>query len=301
MITRPQKAPSEQITNEELELLEYPVYGSVKLDGYRCETEDGAYTSSMKLVSNRHTQAILSKRIYNGLEGELIVGAPNDLNAFNNTTGPIRKADGEPDFTFYVFDRHDKPHAIYKERLEVLVDHCRDLPHVVLINQEILNSPEEVRAYEQWCVEAGFEGAMIRSMNGMYKEGRCTLNEKNIFKRKPTEDDEGVIIGFEEQMQNNNKKSKNEMGLTTRTDHKGNKTGKGTLGVLILDSKLWVEPVRVGTGKGLTKKLRQYIWDHKSEFLGQPVTYKYQKHGSIDAPRCAIYKGLRDRADMTDF
>lgn len=43
MISKPQKAPSKQITNEQLEDLAYDKFGSFKLDGYRCTTHNGAY------------------------------------------------------------------------------------------------------------------------------------------------------------------------------------------------------------------------------------------------------------------
>ena len=299
LIHRPQKAPSEVITDEQLNKLVYPVLGSPKLDGYRCTTNNAAYTSTMKLITNRYIQGILSKPEYSGLDGEIVVGEINHIDAFNNTTGPMRKADGEPDFGFYVFDSILYLDEIFINRLNLIK--FIDIPFVTVIKQVWLYSKQEVLDYEKQCVEWGFEGAMIRDPNGIYKEGRCTYREKNIFKRKPTKDDEAIIIGFKEQMMNLNKKTTNEMGLTVRSSHKGNKVGKRTLGKFILQSKMWKEPFGCGTGKGLDNKLRQWIWDHREECLGKILTYKYQAHGSIDAPRSPIYKGFRDKADITDY
>ena len=56
---------------------------------------------------------------------------------------------------------------------------------------------------------------------------------------------------------------------------------------------------RVGTGKGLTNVLRQEIWDNQSKWLGKVIKYKHQAIGSKDAPRIAIYLGMRDERDMT--
>jgi DNA ligase-1 len=300
MITRPQKAPSKPITDEQLELLSYPVLGSVKLDGYRCTTENGAFTSSMKPVTNRYIQNILSDPIYNGLDGELIVGPANDPNVFNNTTGPVRRAEGKPDFTFYLFDHLDRLQQPYKIR-HALLHNVRSLPHIMVLTQRHLRSPKDVIAFDQWCVDQGFEGAMIRSTDGKYKQGRCTLRELNIFKRKPVADDECEIIGFEEQLENNNETYINELGLTVRSSHKENKTGKGTLGALVVKSKLWDEPFRIGTGVGLNDKLRKYMWENQSDFLGTIWVYKYQKYGSINAPRQPILKGCRDGKDITNY
>jgi DNA ligase-1 len=302
MIKRPQKAPSESITNVQLEevLQHGPLLGSPKLDGYRCTTQDAAFTSSMKKVTNLYAQELLSASAYNGLDGELIVGKPNLLETFNNTTGPIRRAAGYPDFTFYVFDKHDMPGANYKSRLADLY-HYEGVPHVHIVKQEVLTTVKGVVAFELKCVKGGFEGAMIRSPHGIYKEGRCTLREQNIFKRKPTEDSECTIIGFEEQMLNMNKSKMNEMGNMVRSSHKANKVGKGTLGKFLVESPKWKKPFAIGTGKGLTDVLRQGIWDNQQYFLGKIFTYKYQQYGSIDAPRQPIYKGFRDSKDLTDY
>lgn len=302
MISRPQKAPSESITDEQLQVVLNThgyVLGSPKLDGYRCTTQDGAFTSSMKKITNLFIQKILSDPIYNGLDGELIVGKPNLPETFNNTTGPVRKASGEPDFKFYVFDCHDRPEHFYFARLEQLK--IIELPFVHVVKQTILNTVEAVRAYELKCVNGGYEGAMIRVATKLYKEGRCTLKEQNIFKRKPTEDDECVIIGFAEQMLNTNKPKKNEMGNMVRSSHKSGKVGKGTLGSFIVESPKWNKQFAIGTGKGLTNKKRKEIWENRDYYLGDTITYKFQLYGSIDAPRQPIFKGFRDTKDITEY
>ena len=301
MIKRPQKAPSESITDKELEDLNYPVFGSPKLDGFRCTTNNAAHTSSMKLVKNKYVQNILSDPKYTGLDGELVVGPPNHIDAYNHTTGPMRRLNGEPDFKFYVFDSLLNITAPYGVRKESLLVQTMNLPFVVVLTQDILHSPKDVIKYTDWCVMQGFEGAMIRNPNGLYKEGRCTHKEGNIFKRKPFVDDEATIVGFVEQQENLNKVSVNELGLAFRSSHKRNKTGKGTLGAFVLKSNKWEGTFNCGTGKGLNDKLRQWIWNNQDKCLGKTIVYKFQEHGSIEAPRIPIYKGFRDKADMTDY
>ena len=301
MITRPQKAPSKSITDGEIEALTFPLLGSPKLDGFRCITNKISYTSTMKPIGNKFIQGILSRPEYMGLDGELIVGAPNDPNAFNNTTGAVRRSDGEPDFTFYVFDVWALGEVPYSERLAALELHCEGLPFVKVLPQTSLFSLAEVLAFEEKCVVEGYEGAMIRTMKAPYKEGRCTLKEKNIFKRKPVEDDEGVVVGFFEQLENQNEAQTNEMGLTFRQSNQENKAGKNTLGGLILQSKLWIEPIRVGTGLGMSDAFRAEVWANKEKYLGKTFCYKYQKHGSINAPRQPIGKGFREANDLTKY
>ena len=302
MLTRPQKAPSEPISDLDLESLEYPVMGSPKLDGFRCVISGGkALTSSLKPISNKFVFESLSRPEYEGLDGELIVGRPNSPNAFANTTGPLRRLAGIPDFTFYVFDIHNMPGVKYAERNQELYQRYLNLPNIQIIKQERLASPDEVLKYESWCVSLGYEGIMVRTAAGVYKEGRCTLKEKNIFKRKPVEDDEATIVGFIEQMENLNESSINELGLNSRSSNAANKIGKSTLGAFVLSSPKWAETFMCGTGQGLTDKLRKKIWNDQSAYLGKLVTYKYQAHGSINAPRQPIFKGFRDATDMTTY
>jgi DNA ligase-1 len=303
-IKKPQKAPTDSITDAELvELFKKHSYvlGSPKLDGYRCVCEDGAFTSSMKPITNKHIQSCLSGSAYNGLDGEICVGLPNDPNVFNNTTGAVRRTSGKPDFKLYVFDCFNSPKLGYELRTKFTRDICKSLAHVVWIKQRKLFSPEEVIAYEDEMAKAGYEGAMVRLPNAPYKPNRTTLLEENIFKRKPFDDDECVIIGFEEQQQNNNPQTINEKGESTRSNHKENKTGKGTLGAFICTSKLWKVEFKIATGEGLSNALRQEIWDDQPGYLGETIKYKYQRYGSIYAPRIPTYLGFRDPDDMTDI
>jgi len=250
----------------------------------------------MKLIQNRHVQSILSQPEYSGHDGEIIVGEPNDLNAFANTTGAVRRFDGEPNFKYYVFDKWDIK-SPYSERLEQLKSHGV----MEVIKQETLYSPEDVIQYTNWCTEQGYEGAMIRSMDGAYKEGRCTPRELNIFKRKPVADDECEILSFEQQFENQNDSFTNELGNSTRSSHKENMVGKGTLGVFIVKSKKWNDVFKIGTGEGLTEELRSEIWNNKEKYLGKIITYKYQEYGSINAPRQPIMKGFREKSDLTNY
>ena len=101
-------------------------------------------------------------------------------------------------------------------------------------------------------------------------------------------------------MENTNKKTINSLGLSSRSSHKENLIGKDTLGKFILKCSKWKEPFGCGTGKGLTDKLRKEIWRNKNKYEGMVVTFKYQKYGSIDAPRMPIFLRFRPEWDIAD-
>ena len=297
-IKRPMKAPTDVITNEELEQLSYPLVGSPKLDGFRCTVTDQPYTSSMKPFQNAFVRQELSSSIYAGLDGEIVVGDPKSSDAFHNTSGPIRRFNGEPDFKFYVFDNFSNLTIPYQDRWLFCLP--QNYGRIIVLEQRYLNSPEEVLAYEQEMLDTGFEGAMIRSLTGRYKEGRCTFNEKNIFKRKPFVETEAVIVSLEEQMTNYNEAVIDERGLTKRSHCKENMFPANTLGKFVLMSPLWQKPFSAAAGKGFTAEIKQIIWNHSVRYVGEVVTIKYQKHGSRDAPRLPSVIKLRPRWDMTN-
>ena len=249
-----------------------------------------------------------------GLDGELVCGLPhNDLSlldddVFNRTSGNIRRSSGEPDFKFYVFDNFIHKTATYKDRwLSKMYNSPIRHPYVILLDQFIAKNVAEALSYEQKCLDQGYEGMMVRDMSGRYKEGRCTVKEQIIIKRKPLAQSEGKIIGVFEQMKNNNEKGVNELGNSFRTSHKDNKEGKGTLGGFMLSDPIWGgETFNCGTIIGGTDEWRKKIWElykkTPDKVLGQIMTYVYQEVGSIDKPRQPRGKAeFRMSKDMTNF
>jgi DNA ligase-1 len=120
-IRRPMKAPTDPITDAELSSLHFPIVGSPKLDGFRCIVDErGGLTSSMKPFTNRFVASELKNLIYEGFDGEIVVGAPfkenEDDDVFHRTSGPIRRFDGEPDFKLFVFDNWHFGDRSYKDR-----------------------------------------------------------------------------------------------------------------------------------------------------------------------------------------
>ncbi len=284
-IRRPQKAPSRALQDDELYMLEYPFYGSPKLDGFRCIVVDGhPLTSSMQPFENYFICREFGKYPWlSGLDGEIIVGPPNSPDAFHNTSGPVRRFDGEPDFKYYVFDCYDK-YLNYEHRW-LRANHQFNWYRVVVLPQVPLYNPTEVKAYEQQMLNEGYEGIMIRSPYAKYKEGRCTFKEMNIFKRKPFVECEAVIVGVEEAMENQNEQEIDKRGLSKRSSCQENLVPKGTLGSFILKATLWESTFKAAPGKGFSAADRQRLWDIRYKLIGHSVVVKYQKYGSRERPR----------------
>lgn len=274
--------------------LQYPVYVTPKIDGIRAvilEKGGPVLSSTLKSIPNKFIQESL--RGLDRFDGELTVGE-----TFQDSTSGIMSEEGEPDFSYHIFDYLGDGFDVgYCKRLERAEECFPEHDRCRLLHPAFVEDYDDLKQWFDFCLEAGHEGLIVRSKDGPYKFGRATEKEGYCFKIKPMEDTEGVIVGFEEQMENGNLKKENELGLTKRSSNKANFAPKGTLGAFIVKSKKWAKEFTIGTGQGLTQGLRQDIWDNRKKYLGEQIKFKYQGIGSVDAPRIPIFLGFRDKRD----
>src|SRR5262249_7923983 len=103
-------------TLEDVEAVNYPVLVSPKIDGIRCLIHDGQpVTRKLKPIPNHYVRHKLQ-----GLppfDGEITVG-PMDAGMFDRTQSAIMSHDGEPDFTYWVFDNTAAPDVPFHLRLD---------------------------------------------------------------------------------------------------------------------------------------------------------------------------------------
>jgi DNA ligase-1 len=291
-LTRPMlAAPTKQI---DLDNLWFPLLASPKIDGIRALNVNGKLLSrTLKEIPNLHTQSLFSSPEYQGLDGELAVGNPYDKNLMQQTMSGVMSQDGTPDVIWWVFDRWDMQ-APFEDRFKSLptfkYSPIKAVPHIVV------NNYLELGTFEQWALEKGFEGVMLRAPNGPYKQGRSTLKERYLLKVKRFEDGEAIVLDTVEQMTNNNEATKDERGYTKRSTHKAGKEAAGTLGALR------VREVRTGiefdVGTGFTAEQRRNLWEGRRFLPGKIIKYKHFAIGVLDKPRFPTFVSFRDKRDM---
>lgn len=269
---------------------------SPKLDGIRAIIKDGLVVSrKMKPIPNRHVQDLFANQPdLEGYDGELIVGEPFAANVYRVTNSGVMAIKGKPDVTFHVFDRIDRPDMEYENRLMTLLEH----DNVEIVPQYAINGAEELLKYETRALEQGYEGMMLRArrgLNSLYKFGRATEASQTLMKLKRFSDFESVVIGFEEEMKNNNEATKDAFGRTERSSHQDNKVGKGRLGALVC---LTPEGIEFKIGTGFDAADREDIWQRQDELIGVRVKYKSFSIGVKDAPRFPVWLGWRDPIDL---
>jgi DNA ligase 1 len=282
--------------------VKFPVYVSPKLDGVRCLAIDGnPMSKSMKIIPSNYLQHYFSHFSLHGLDGEIIVGNPVDKDCCRKTVSYVMSHDKIYDFTYYVFDLWNSKETFsetFSERFNQLK--AGNLPdNTVLVETLLVNSFEELYAYETKCLEEGHEGIMIRSPNSLYKNGRSSSREAYLLKLKRWEDAEGEIIGYEEKMHNANESSLSELGYKERSSFKDGMVPTNTLGaykIRILNGPFKGKIGNVGSGfKG---DERVNLWQTKEEDLGKIITFKYFAVGVKDLPRFMVYLRFREKIDM---
>lgn len=294
-IIRPCKAPTSGITDEELVTLQFPILVSDKEDGIRalCHPKYGPCSQKMKPIPNHWIRSQLAT-LLPYLDGELVVPGMD----FNEIQSVVmsRSHPCQTLFEYRVFDYFQFTDRTYQKRLIQLLGYvqlCQDTGFlwIQFLQQTYCNTIIEAILLEADALRRGKEGIMLRDPNGIYKQGRSTLREQILLKRKPLETDEAEIIGFVEQLENCNDPIQDEWGLQKRSSHVENMYGKDTLGAFIVR---WHElEFSVGSGDGLTNELRKQIWDHQDNYQGQIITFSYQKFGMKNLPRLPKFKGFR--------
>lgn len=279
---------------EDTATLKFPMLASPKLDGIRCIVMDGVgYSRSLKPIPNVCVQALFSSGDYDGLDGELIVGDPTSPSCYRDTNSGVMSRDGAPEFRFYVFDRIDMPDCGFEDRFDQGLGDL-DLLRLEVVPHAKVHDENDLLAFETECLERGYEGVMLRSLNGPYKNGRSTLKEGTLLKLKRFADAEFEVVGFEERMHNGNEATVNALGHIERSSHKENKVGRGDLGALVCR----YEGGTFNVGTGFTDADRAEIWANRDSYLGKMAKVKSFLIGVKEAPRFPVWLGFRAVEDM---
>ncbi len=277
----------------DLDKLKFPLLASPKLDGIRCiiHPDLGPVTRNLKPIANVALRERLAQ-LPAWLDGELVCGDPTAKDCMQRTTSAVMSsANDSSEVTYFVFD------SVSNNEFEIRYDGVGHAlagnPGATVLTHERLNDMQDLSAYEERCVETGYEGTMLRDPDGKYKFGRSTVREGILLKVKRFSDMEGAVTGFVERMHNGNEATKDNLGRTKRSTAKANKVGRGDLGALILSIEGWPSAT-VEVGTGFTDEQRQRYWEDRDNWLGMTCTFKYQAAGSKDAPRFPVFKCWRE-------
>lgn len=281
---------------EFLSLLRFPCLATPKIDGIRCRTYRSdvdhlvhTWTNSNKPIVNNHVRWTIERLCPPWLDSELTTGTN-----FQSTTSGLMSQGGRPEFRMWVFGwGWDNRNITYADVVPVL-ENMKLPPFCTKLLPKWLDNLDDLLAYEQWCLANEAEGVMVRQPDSPYKYGRSTLKEQYLVAIKRFEDAEATVIGFEEQMHNENEPTADAHGLTERSSCKANLVPAGTLGSLVVS----YEGTTFRIGTGFDSAQRSEIWSNRLRYLGSTVKFKYQQHGTKDKPRIPVFLGFRHTDDL---
>lgn len=274
------------------------MYMSEKLDGIRCIIFGGvAYSRSLKRIPNLSIQAYVQHHAeaMEGMDGELIVGDKNAPDVFNQSTSGVMRIEGEPDFTFWVFDRFH-PTATWLERYARLVNHSILPNRVALLVHHPVEDMFNIDEFERDMLAQGAEGIMLRDVDAKYKCGRSGTKNPELQKVKRFVDNEFEIIGWEPKYTNTNAATTNELGRTARSTAKDGMVALDTMGSLILRTS---KGDTFSCGSGMTDTIREDLWERRETLMGQLAKVKYFDVGNgYNVPRFPVFIAIRHKDDL---
>lgn len=257
--------------------IKYPALAQPKLDGHRCTSQIGSdnvvtlWSRTRKpITSMPHIIDVLARKCNLArLDGELY---NHDYhNKFEELSSFIRQEEpmeGCEVVQYHVYDFPD-PKATNKERNELLQlykENFEGTP-VHIVETLVVNDENELMdAFEHFLAE-GYEGCIVRNMDGLYVNKRSY----DLLKIKEFDDSEFKIVGV-------------------KVGTKGSMAGKAVFTCEIpnlgtFDCKM----------KGSLDELKKYA-DDPSLVIGKILTVKYQGYTKYGFPRFPV--GLRFREDL---
>lgn len=229
------------------------------------------------------------------MDGELIVGDKNAPDVFNQSTSGVMRQSGEPDFTFWVFDRYHHK-STWLERYAFLVNNELLPDRVKVLEHFLVEDDESINHFEAKMLAQGAEGIMLRDTDAKYKCGRSGTKTPELQKVKRFVDNEFEIIGWEPKYTNTNEAKINELGRTERSTAKEGMVALDTMGSLILCTS---KGDTFSCGSGMTDAIREDLWERRETLMGQLAKVKYFDVGTgYNVPRFPIYIAIRHKDDL---
>lgn len=294
MLAAPLLPPTVEHTDENIlaamSRLQYPVLATLKIDGVRALRMNGSLLSrTLKPIPNRALRE-MSLALSGGMDMELY----NPDMSYNEIQSIVMSEThmNTDTIQFHVLDWYGKD-TTYNQRIYDAYEACKDIPVARCEYPSTCHNAKELFEF-LLRFEGHGEGICFRTPDSPYKQGRSTLREQYLVKLARFSRTELTIVGFEEQQENGNPDLYNGVGYMKRQTCADGMIGKNTLGAFICtDSK--GQRVKVGSGVGLTDKLRKEIWDNRDCYANKQITVKHKPHGQKDVLRHPIFVGFRTK------
>ena len=260
----------------------WPAYIQPKLDGVRCIiTKDGAYSRTGKEFKNIEHIKLFLNRFFKDfpevvLDGELYNHELKDN--FEKIISLVRKTKPTKEhrheavklIQFHCYDiltPHHHNKWPYSKRKDFLREFVPQGYTVQLVPTAYVLNDRDAGLHHKANLKAGYEGSILRSLNGIYKGTRSW----DLMKFKDFEDAEAYIVGYEE----------------------GQGKREGTLGKFMMQDDEGIQfGCPPGKGYNYTDMACMLVEVHK--YMGQRATFTYFGRTKANSYRHPLFKCLRN-------
>lgn len=302
-----------------LDKVKFPAICQPKLDGVRAMNLKGTLTGrSLDPFEGYGITEYFSQPEFIGLDGEMILGPdPSGDRLCSLTTGAMGRFKGVTemaDLHWWVFDLVTEATVglPYKDRCMLLREKVKGLNHsrIHLMPSCRVPNADELDQVIADHSNAGYEGTIIRNPEALYKEGRATKKNQELWRVKPWGDFEILVTGLTEGQKNENEAKTNTLGRTERSSAKAGMAPNGEVGSiqgtlvkdLVVNGGAKTIPagtlITAGSGK-LTQAEAAHLWQYPDEIVGHYVKVKTMTYGIKDLPRFPTFESLRLKQDMS--
>jgi ATP-dependent DNA ligase len=173
------------------------------------------------------------------------------------------------EYHIYDFVDLDNENIVYKDRHKYLIDffslNINNNSLYKNVDTILVEKLEDIKNYHDNFVKDGYEGIMIRDMNGIYE-----INKRSKYLQKFKEflEEEFKIIGFHEG--SSDEKGSVVWNCTTKDNQEFSVRPKGTF------------------------ESRKKLFDEGDKYIGKLLTVIFQEYSAEGIPRFPVGKGIRD-------
>lgn len=295
--------------------VQFPVAMQPKIDGVRGINLAGRLTGrSLKAHANVHTTAFFSHSALLHFDGELASGYETDAELCRNTTSALNTISGAPYVNWHAFDLAI-PGMPFVERHAMLTQRVKSIQsmgyefsgNLYVVPYYIVQNEQQLLEADDWWLDQGYEGSILRKPDGIYKPGRSTVREGYLLRIKRFIEEDAVVYAVEEGETNLNVATINELGKTERSTHAENMVPNGMVGnlkcrlvkdVVHRGETLFRagQDITVGAAR-MTHEMRRHYFINQHEIIGKTIKFKTFPKGVKDKPRFPTFQSFRADSD----
>lgn len=286
----------------------FPIGIQPKIDGVRGLNLTGKLTGrSLKCHRNIYHTSYFSRPIFLGLDGELASLDECHPSLCRITTGNLNRIQGESWMTWHLFDYivPETINLIYEERYarlekrftQIQIENPDLSTRLRVVPMFIARNIEQLRAQDEQWLAAGYEGTILRRLDGLYKQGRSTVKEAGLLRIKHFTEEDAIVIDIIEGNANNNIAIKNQLGRTERSSSKANLVSNGLIGSLICKDIKTGKIITVAAGS-MDHKERKFYFENPKLIINQVIKYKCFPKGVLNKPRFPTFQSFRIQSDL---